>query len=127
MRKNRPFLATASCLSGLLVASFLLFPWTIHASDYENRNEFPHIVSPGECLSRIARHYLPLTEAYTISGLVREIMERNGLDGTMIRPNQRLLIPLAPPKPPLLLQRYVFFLRPQFAEHVEHDVRRSHI
>lgn len=95
MREHRPSLATASCLSGLLITSFLLFPWTIHAVDSEKRNEFLHIVSPGECLSRIARHYLPLTEAYTISGLVREIKERNGLDGTMIRPNQRLLIPLA--------------------------------
>jgi hypothetical protein len=94
MLKKGAFFKTISYLSGLLISIFLFFPWGISAKDYENETEFLHRVSPGESLSKIARLYLPLTEAYTIRGLIRKIQERNGLKGTMIRPNQRLLIPL---------------------------------
>lgn len=55
---------------------------------------FLHRVSPGESLSKIARLYLPLTEAYTIRDLIQKIQEQNGLKGTLIRPNQHLMIPL---------------------------------
>ncbi len=51
------------------------------------------MVSPGESLSKIARLYLPLTEAYTVIDLIQKIKERNSLTGTMIRPNQHLVIP----------------------------------
>ena len=92
-------LGIASYFPGLLIFIFLLFPFTVFAKDYENDAEFLHVVSPGESLSRIARHYLPLTEAYTVRGLIRRIKERNSLTGTLIRPNQHLLIPLAPSAP----------------------------
>jgi hypothetical protein len=99
MPKGRSSRNPPPYLSALLIMISLLFPWTILASDYEIGNEFLHIVSPGECLSRIARRYLPLTEAHTIRELVQEIRERNHIEGTMIQPNQRLLIPLVQPTP----------------------------
>ncbi|MFB0508342.1 MAG: putative glycoside hydrolase [Thermodesulfobacteriota bacterium] len=86
-------LKTLCYLPGLLISIVLLFPCTILARDYENDAEFLHVVSPGESLSKIARLYLPLTEAYTVKDLIQKIKERNNLTGTMIRPNQQLLIP----------------------------------
>jgi len=84
---------TGFYLPGLLISIFLLLPSGIFARDYENGTEFFHVVSPGESLSKIARLYLSLTEAYTVRDLIQKIKERNNLMGTMIRPNQRLLIP----------------------------------
>ena len=94
MLKKGAFSKTVSYLSGLLISISLFFPWTVFAKDYQKETEFLHRVSPGESLSKIARLYLPLTEAYTIRDLIRRIQARNGLQGTMIRPNQRLVIPL---------------------------------
>jgi len=88
-------LKTGSYLSGFLISIFILIPWVIFAKDFKEGTEFLHRVSPGESLSKIARLYFPLTKAHTIGGLIRKIQEQNGLNGTLIRPNQRLLIPLA--------------------------------
>ncbi len=84
---------TCFCLRGLLIGVFLFSPWTLLATEFKNETEFFHRVSPGESLSKIARLYFPLTEAHTIIDFVRKIQERNGLKGTVIHPNERLLIP----------------------------------
>jgi hypothetical protein len=94
MLKRSDFLKTTSYLSGLLITIFFFCPGAIFARDFKNEGEFLHVVSPGESLSKIARLYLPLTEAHTIGDLTRKIQEQNGIDGTLIYPNQRLLIPL---------------------------------
>jgi len=53
-----------------------------------------HTVSTGETLTRIARQYFPLTEALNVQELVENIRQLNGLQGSLIRPDQRLMIPL---------------------------------
>jgi len=94
MLKRSDFLKTTSYLSGLLITIFFFCPGAIFARDFKNEGEFLHVVSPGESLSKIARLYLPLTEAHTIGDLTRKIQEQNGINGTLIYPKQRLLIPL---------------------------------
>jgi hypothetical protein len=94
MLKRSYFLKTTSYLSGLLITISFFCPGPIFARDFKNEGEFLHVVSPGESLSKIARLYLPLTEAHTIGDLTRKIQEQNGINGTLIYPNQRLLIPL---------------------------------
>jgi hypothetical protein len=79
MLKKRVFLKAFARLSGLLISIFLFFPWPLFATDYNMDTQISHCVSPGESLSKIARLYLPLTEAYTIKDLIREIQDRNGL------------------------------------------------
>jgi hypothetical protein len=93
VRKDHPS-AKCLCLRGLLIAVFLLSPWTLFATESINEAEFFHRVSPGESLAKIASLYFPLTEARTVIDFVRKIQERNGLNGTVIHPNQRLLIPV---------------------------------
>ncbi len=93
VRKNQPFIINRY-LSGLFISLFLFFPCTLLAAEFKNATEFFHRVSPGESLSKIARLYLPLTEAHTIREFVRKIQERNSLKGSTIHPNQRLLIPV---------------------------------
>jgi hypothetical protein len=93
VRKGHPSVKCL-CLRGLLIGIFLFSPWTLLATEFKNETEFFHRVSPGESLSKIARLYFPLTEAHSIIGFVRKIQERNGLKGTVIHPNQRLLIPV---------------------------------
>jgi hypothetical protein len=95
MLNKRYFLKTSFYLSGLLIVFLLSLPWSPFAQDFKKGAEFLHLVSPGESLSQIARLYLPLTEAYTVRDLIRSIQEQNDLKGTLIYPNQRLLIPLA--------------------------------
>ena len=94
MLKRSYFLKTTSYLSGLLITIFFFCPGAIFAIDFKNGGEFLHVVSPGESLSKIARLYLPLAKAHTIGDLTRKIQEQNGINGTLIHPNQRLLIPL---------------------------------
>ncbi len=93
VRKDHPCVKCL-CLRGLLIAVFLLSPCTLFATESINEAEFFHRVSPGESLSKIASLYFPLTEAHTVMDLVRKIQQRNGLNGTVIHPNQRLLIPV---------------------------------
>jgi len=85
---------TCLCLRGFLIGIFLFSPWTLLATEFKNETEFLHRVSPGESLSKIARRYFSLTEAHTIIDFVRKIQQRNSLKGTLIHPNQRLLIPV---------------------------------
>ena len=58
-----------------------------------------HWVSRGESLHKIARRYLPLTEELTVGDLVEKIKLLSGIDGSLIRPEQRLLIPLVRSRP----------------------------
>ena len=95
MLNKRHFLKTSFYFSWFLIVLFLSLPWSPFAQDFKQGAEFLHQVSPGESLSKIARLYLPLTEAYTVRDLIRGIQEQNGLKGTLIHPNQHLLIPLA--------------------------------
>ena len=93
VKKGHPS-AKCLCLRGLLIAVLLLSPWTLFATEPINEADFFHRVSPGESLSKIASLYFPLAEAHTVVDFVRKIQERNGLKGTVIHPNQRLLIPV---------------------------------
>ena len=61
--------------------------------------EMIHWVSRGESLHKIARRYLPLTEELTVGDLVEKIKLLSGIDGSLIRPEQRLLIPLVRSRP----------------------------
>jgi hypothetical protein len=58
------------------------------------------LVAQGESLRAIARRYLAKTDAFTVRDLVRKIKELNGIQGGLIRPNQRLMIPLAVARDP---------------------------
>jgi hypothetical protein len=78
----------------ILVGGLLFLSSAIFARDYTEQTAVIHRVLPGETLSKIARRYFSLTEAHTIGDLIREIQEQNGLRGTLIRPEQRLWIPV---------------------------------
>ena len=93
MARKRHTPINCSRLRGLLISVLVFFPWTLFAAELNNQTEFFHQVSPGESLSKIARRYLPLSEAFTIRDFIRKIQQRNGLEGTVIHPSQRLLIP----------------------------------
>jgi hypothetical protein len=56
--------------------------------------DFFHTVSAGESLNLIARQYLPLTDAITLTQLVQMMKNLNNIEGSLIRPNQRLMIPV---------------------------------
>ena len=82
---------------------YFLVPFIIHlalltgvilAESVQKDTGLVHLVLPGESLHKIARQYLPLTEELTINDLVEKIKVLSGIQGSLIRPNQRLLIPL---------------------------------
>jgi hypothetical protein len=77
------------------VITFFL-PGAIFATNETEVTEYVHRVLPGESLNKIAYQYLPLTKAYSVGDLVKEIKNLNGIQGTLIHPNQHLLIPLVP-------------------------------
>jgi len=94
MLKIGRFSKASSRLSGFLLSVLLFLPWAIFAEDCKKETELLHRVSPGETLHRIARLYFPLAGAHTITELIGQIQERNGLEGTLIHPDQHLLIPV---------------------------------
>jgi hypothetical protein len=53
-----------------------------------------HIVAPGDFLDQIARRYRTQSQHYTVSDFVMAIRGANRLEGDLLRPGQRLLIPL---------------------------------
>jgi hypothetical protein len=99
MLKKKGFFENRSWLLGILLPVLIFLPRAISAKDFKKEIELLHRVSPGESLAKIARRYLPRTEAHTIGDLVQRIQKRNRLKGTLIRPNQHLLIPLARSNP----------------------------
>ena len=83
----------------ILLIFFILFAPTLLpgkglAMDPFTNSQSFHTVSSGETLTRIARQYFPLTEALNVQELVEDIRQLNGLQGSFIRPDQRLMIPL---------------------------------
>ncbi|MEJ2365310.1 MAG: putative glycoside hydrolase [Deltaproteobacteria bacterium] len=77
----------------------VVLPKSILAQDIQKDTQIIHRVSPGESLHKIARQYLPLTEELTVDDLVAKIKVLSGLDGSLIRPNQWLVIPLVRSSP----------------------------
>ena len=86
-------------ISGLLLWCFIcgniFFPPEIYARDILKDTEGIHLVRSGESLNKIAKRYFSLTEAVTIGDLINQIREINGIKGSLIRPKQRLQIPLS--------------------------------
>ncbi len=95
MPNPKPIFKCGLSLLGFLVARLLFVPLDVFPKDVNTNEEFFHLVSPGDSLHRIASRYLPLTEAITVGDLVQEIRALNGIQESLIHPNQRLLIPLA--------------------------------
>jgi hypothetical protein len=77
----------------------VLCPTKILAQDVKKDTQLIHRVASGESLHKIARQYLPLTEELTVNDLVERIKVLSGLEGSLIRPNQWLLIPLVRSSP----------------------------
>ena len=78
-----------------ILGGIFFFPQEIFAKDDQKDTGRIHLVMPGDSLHKIARRYFSLTEAVTIGDLINEIKEINGIEGTIIRPKQRLRIPLS--------------------------------
>ena len=83
----------------MFFALMMLLPQNIFAQDIQKDTQLIHRVSPGESLHKIARQYLPLTEELTVDDLVEKIKVLSGVEGSLIRPNQWLLIPLVRSRP----------------------------
>jgi hypothetical protein len=99
MLEQKPFFKISLCLWIFVLVGFLSLPEKILAKDIKDNRDFIHWVSPGDSLNRIARQYLPLTDAITIAELIKEIRQLNGIQGSLIHPRQPLLIPLSPSTP----------------------------
>jgi hypothetical protein len=85
----------AVCIFALIFLSLLFQPEDTLAKNMENGEDLVHCVSPGDSLNGIARQYLHLTDAITTGELVEQIKMLNGIQSSLIRPEQRLLIPLS--------------------------------
>ena len=83
----------------LFYALTVLFATNVLAQDIEKDTQLIHRVSSGESLHKIARQYLPLTEELTVNDLVERIKVLSGVQGSLIRPNQWLIIPLVRSSP----------------------------
>ena len=83
----------------LFFALIIFLPKDILAQDIQKDTQLIHRVSPGESLHKIARQYLPLTEELTVDDLVEKIKVLSGVEGSLIQPNQWLLIPLVRSRP----------------------------
>jgi hypothetical protein len=83
----------------LFFVLIMLLPESILAQDIQKDTQIIHRVSPGESLHKIARRYLPLTEELTVDDLVGKIKVLSGVEGSLIRPNQWLVIPLVRSSP----------------------------
>lgn len=90
----KPFSRILTYVFVLFYAPIVLLPTNIFAQDIEKDTQLIHRVSPGESLHKIARQYLPLTEELTVNDLVERIKVLSGVEGSLIRPKQWLLIPL---------------------------------
>jgi hypothetical protein len=99
MLKTSSFSVSLLGLLGFFIGVFIFLPSANSARDFETKTALQHQVSPGESLSKIAQRYFPLTAAQTLKELILKIRERNGLRGTMIHPDQQLLIPVVRSRP----------------------------
>ena len=99
MLNEKAFFKTSLCLWIFVLVGFISPPGEILAKDIRNNTDFIHWVSPGDSLNRVARRYLPLTDAITIGELIKEIRQLNGIQDSLIHPGQPLLIPLSQSTP----------------------------
>jgi hypothetical protein len=92
-------LKSFSNISGLLLWLFacgnFFSPPEIRANDIQKDTKGIHLVRSGESLNKIAKRYFSLTEAVNVGDLISQIREINGIEGSLIRPKQRLHIPLS--------------------------------
>ena len=95
----KPFTRIFLHIFVIFFALIVLLPKNILAQDIQKDTQVIHRVSPGESLNKIARQYLPLTEELTVDELVEKIKVLSGVKGSLIRPNQWLLIPLVRSSP----------------------------
>jgi hypothetical protein len=95
----KPFSRILTYVFVLFYAPIVLLPTNIFAQDIKKDTQLIHRVSPGESLHKIARQYLPLTEELTVNELVERIKVLSGVEGSLIRPKQWLLIPLVRSSP----------------------------
>jgi hypothetical protein len=83
------------CVLALVILSLLAQPEKTLASNVDMGENLIHCVSSGESLNVIARRYLHLTDVMSTGELIEQIRALNGIQGSLIRPDQRLLIPLS--------------------------------
>ncbi len=57
-----------------------------------------HVVQPGDCLQAIAHGYRRRAGYWRTADLMAAIRTANGLEGDLLRPGRRLLVPPAPPE-----------------------------
>ena len=91
---QKPFFKISAYILVLFLTAFLFQSGKIWAKDIQKDTNLIHLVSPGESLYKIACRYLPLTEELTVSDLIEKIKVLSGIRGSLIRPQQRLVIPL---------------------------------
>jgi hypothetical protein len=89
----------AVCILAFVFLSLPFQPENTLAKNVENGEDLIHCVSPGDSLNKIARQYLHLTDAITTGELVEQIKTLNDIQSSLIRPRQRLLIPLSKSTP----------------------------
>ena len=87
------------CIFVIFFALAVLLSEDILAENIKKDTQLIHRVSPGESLHKIARQYLPLTEELTVEDLIEKIRVLSGVEGSLIRPNQWLIIPLVRSSP----------------------------
>ena len=77
-----------------LLLGFWILPLYASSSSF-----ITHTVKKGESLHKIAKKYLPLSDFYTLSSLVKEIKRLNGVNRTGLKINKKLRIPVVRTKP----------------------------
>ena len=95
----KPFIRIFAYFFVLFFVLIVVLPKITLAQDIQKDTQIIHRVSPGESLQKIARQYLPLTEELTVDDLVGKIKVLSGVEGSLIRPNQWLVIPLVRSRP----------------------------
>jgi hypothetical protein len=95
MLKLKSFFNISGLLLWIFACGNFFSPPEIYANDILKDTGGIHLVQRGESLHKIARRYFSLTEAVTIGDLISQIRELNGIEGSLIRPKQRLHIPLS--------------------------------
>ena len=99
MLKKSLLLKINPLLLYFILIGIILSPWKIFANIIEKDTEIVHIVSPGESLNKIAHRYFSYSGIMAFEELIDEIKEKNRISGSLIYPNQRLLIPVAQSTP----------------------------
>ncbi len=94
MPKKSLLTKTSSFLFYIISLGIIFSPGEVSAKKIKNEAGLIHIVAPGESLIRIAHRYFPYSGVMAIEDLIGEIKEINSISGSLIRPKQRLMIPL---------------------------------